>query len=313
MNSQNFDFRPVTAADKTRLLEISAKIWEGNDYLPLAFDSWLADQHGNFTACIADGQLIGCGKLSFIAPGHAWLEGLRKDIDSPIKGVGKAICHYQLSLLKGRKDLRSIRFATYILDSQSIHLNESIGFERIATGTVRSKCIDPKGRYFDAKEAPPLEASVRANLKLAPSPDPSASWLRQRNAGWLMPFAYHAWKAIPADTPERFAAALEAISGGCLDCVDPAGRQLGSLSYGLDSSKRLMSIIGLEAESKQAALALVYAAEELCRQAGFPDIEAVLPDRPEAFEHFTACHYQAWEANNDFLVYEFPLAKLATI
>ncbi|MBU0933998.1 MAG: GNAT family N-acetyltransferase [Spirochaetes bacterium] len=311
MNKPDFSFRPINSADKARILEICAKIWDGNDYLPASFDSWLADREGQFNALLHEGQLIGCGRLSYVAPGHAWLEGLRKDIDSPVKGVGRALCLYALHMLKGRTDLKSVRFATYIMDEASIKLNEQVGFKRIATATVRSKIMDSAHSEYDAAKAAPLTAEQGAGYTTNLPADTTQSWERLRTAGWFKDFIFVSWRAYPVSGPADLQRYLEA--GSCLECRDSAGRLCGSIVYWQDKAKKLLTIAGLEAESSAAAACLLYRAEQDCKQAGFTEIEAMLPDNPAVFRLFDECGYQPWEQDNDFLLYELPLTELARI
>jgi len=44
--------RKITLKDKPRMLEIVKNIWEGNDYMPLVFDSWVKDKKGEFAGAI---------------------------------------------------------------------------------------------------------------------------------------------------------------------------------------------------------------------------------------------------------------------
>lgn len=314
MDQAEFQFRPITSADKARITEICSKIWEGSDYLPASFDSWLADTEGRFSACLAAGRVIGCGKLSFVAPGHAWLEGLRKDIEAPVKGVGRALCLHQLRLLTEpamRTTLKSIRFATYIKDEASINLNEKIGFKRVATARVYSKVVDPLHKYFDADKAAPLSPDFGARLTVSPCADGSLFWERLRAAGWFERFVYASWKAWPADSPAALEKFLE--NGGGWICRDAAGELKGSMVFWLDHAKRLLTIVGLEAGDTVAAAALLYRAEQSCRAAGYPEIEAMLPAAPAVRHLFDTCAYQPWESEEDFLLYEFPLHKLADL
>ncbi|OHD17346.1 MAG: hypothetical protein A2087_07780 [Spirochaetes bacterium GWD1_61_31] len=306
-----YEFRPITTADKPRILEICAKIWDGGDYLPAAFDAWVADKNGQFTACLHDGQLIGCGKLGFVSPGHAWLEGLRKDIDLPLKGVGRALCLYNLRRLQTQAGIKSIRFATYIMDHESINLNEKIGFCRIASATVRSKIVDAMHRDYNATSASPLTPAETGGYITRPTADLTELAKNLRAAGWLQQFLYASWKAYPAEEPgllDKFATA-----GACYDCLDKQGHNAGGIIFWIDHTKRLLTIIGLAARDSQAAATLLLRAEKACRQAGYAEIEAMLPANPAVFRQFADCHYQGWEQDDDFLLYEFPLDRLTNL
>jgi hypothetical protein len=114
--------------DRSALLEIASRIWEGMDYLPGVFDEWVVDTRGQFAAVLLDGRLAGCGKLTFLTETDAWLEGLRKDPRVLQRGLGRAVTGHFLSLLAHRRDLTSIRFSTYVSNQESIVTNERLGF-----------------------------------------------------------------------------------------------------------------------------------------------------------------------------------------
>ena len=88
--------------DRSALLEIASRIWEGMDYLPGVFDEWVVDTRGQFAAVLLDGRLAGCGKLTFLTETDAWLEGLRKDPRVLQRGLGRAVTGHFLSLLKSK-------------------------------------------------------------------------------------------------------------------------------------------------------------------------------------------------------------------
>ncbi len=95
------------------------------------FDDWIADRDGEFVAALLDGRVVGCGKLTFLTPHDAWLEGLRKDPDVVEGGLAEAVTRYFLRRIAGRPGLRSVRFSTYVLNDRSIAANERLGFRRL--------------------------------------------------------------------------------------------------------------------------------------------------------------------------------------
>jgi len=71
--------RKAVATDKERITEISAQIWEGDDYVATVFDDWLADSHGEVVVATLDDVLIGFARRTYLLPGYAWFEGIRTD------------------------------------------------------------------------------------------------------------------------------------------------------------------------------------------------------------------------------------------
>ncbi|MBU0596364.1 hypothetical protein KJ567_06745, partial [Candidatus Bipolaricaulota bacterium] len=66
-----FVLRPVVETDRTRVFEISAQIWDGEDYVPSHFDAWLADSEGEVVGAEFDGTLIAFARRTWIYSGHA--------------------------------------------------------------------------------------------------------------------------------------------------------------------------------------------------------------------------------------------------
>jgi hypothetical protein len=130
--------RKINKNDKKRVEEIAAKIWEGDDYSASVFDEWLEDKNGVFIGAEVDESLIGYGKISFLDEKNIWLEGLRKDPDSKIKGVATEFLNFFVKNYKA-DNLESIRFATYFGNVESIAVSERYGFKRILTMSLLNK------------------------------------------------------------------------------------------------------------------------------------------------------------------------------
>ncbi len=70
---------------------LSAQIWEGQDYVPGSFDDWVADRRGRFMVAYGGDQLAGFNKLTELAPGQWWLEGLRVDPAQRGRGLARLL------------------------------------------------------------------------------------------------------------------------------------------------------------------------------------------------------------------------------
>ena len=59
METTDLQLRPVRPADRDRVREITRDVWEGRDYIPRVFDSWVSDAGASFQAAeIDDAQRI---------------------------------------------------------------------------------------------------------------------------------------------------------------------------------------------------------------------------------------------------------------
>ena len=149
------ELRPVTPEDRPRILEISAQIWEGHDYVPELLDEWFADTDGEIIGAVLGGRLIGFAHRTWLYPGHAWFEGIRTDPEHRGRGAGRAITEY---LIESARDAGAYRISlsTYIDNEASIHIIESYGFERVASFVYRERPAD----------APPVEAKTAADPRI---------------------------------------------------------------------------------------------------------------------------------------------------
>jgi len=303
-----FTFRALGPADKAAMLAISARIWDGGDYLPSCIDAWAAD--GSMYGCFAGDRLVGFGRRTFVAPGHAWLEGLRKDPDSGVKGVGRALCIHALRSLRDARaagaDLRSIRFTTYFGNAASISLNEKVGFRRVAVMSQKCKGYGEPDPDDDEPPSSRITPTEMAGYAAVPAASPDACLARMRSAGWFEPFACWSWRAYALDD----ALAVLGDSGAFYEAKSADGRIAGSMLFTLDRTKGQASIVALEADDDRSAAALVEAAERECFGAGYDYIEVIAPTSRPILDRLAACGFRSWEQEDDFLVYELPLERL---
>ncbi|HWQ08011.1 MAG TPA: hypothetical protein VN436_02850, partial [Holophaga sp.] len=58
-----FRFRRALPEDREAVGALCARIWDGDDYVPRCFDTWLEDQEGGVFLCFAGRRLAGLAKL----------------------------------------------------------------------------------------------------------------------------------------------------------------------------------------------------------------------------------------------------------
>ena len=160
--------RRLVPEDRPRILEISSQIWDGHDWVPGAFDEWLADPAGETVAAEWAGVLIGFARRTWLHPSHAWFEGIRTDPAHRGKGAGRAITEH---LIEGarRDGTEKIHLSTHIDNEASIHIIESYGFERVAS------FVYLEGRPVDT---PPEEIGP----EIVPVREEEAAWFVDRSA-----------------------------------------------------------------------------------------------------------------------------------
>lgn len=136
-----FRFRRVAQPDKGRVLEISSKIWDGNDFIQYVFDDWVNDQEGEFTLGEMDGTIVGFAKYTKQSDSEVWFEGIRVDEKYAGQGFGKAITQYYISRAKA-EGVEIIRLCAETACKESIRIVESLGFKKDGYFTFGYKKFD---------------------------------------------------------------------------------------------------------------------------------------------------------------------------
>ncbi|GAB4478769.1 MAG: hypothetical protein Kow0088_18960 [Anaerolineales bacterium] len=122
--------RAALPLDTARILELARHIWNGHDYIPFVWHKWLADADGFLAVAEYGSRLAGMGKLTRLAEGEWWLEGLRVHPDFEGRGVATHIHRYLMArwraLGKG-----SVRLATASKRIPVHRICEKLGFHKV--------------------------------------------------------------------------------------------------------------------------------------------------------------------------------------
>lgn len=297
-----FTFRRAQPSDKDQVSALCAKIWEGEDYLPRCFDEWVADRSGELALCFFEDRLAGISKLSWLAPGEAWLEGLRKDPDLNVKGVGAALCRRYLARLAAEPGLRSIRFSTYFQNHASIRLNEALGFQCIATASFKEL---PGDLLAQRLAEPPAE-----DPDLVLVTDAAEALAFVRASGWFGNFIHQTWRSHAWS--EEFFVRSYVEPGHCIGLR--TGDQLQALAATLiDPTKGEGSLPFLDAQDEASGDRLLVHVEHRLARLGAPSASAIVPVGGERAKRLLAARgWKTWEREEDYLVYAFPLERLET-
>ncbi len=306
-----FQVRRMTAADKPAMMEISSLIWEGHDYLPSVFDAWVADREGEFAAILLGDRLVGCGKLTFLTPADAWLEGLRKDPRVKEKGLAVFVTRYFLARLADRGGLASVRFSTYLTNAASRDANERLGFSVRARLSLKA---------WEGKAGQP------APLKVGDGPGVGATVETVRDAAAVLEFfgrqgyftamsglLVDGWKVhpfSPATLAERYIAA-----GRCRGLI-VGGEIRAALieSPAFETRRTAARIVALDSVDDRGAFLLLDDQRARFLAALPPgntlEMEWMVPRVPRLKEWCAAWGLASWEQEDDYFVYELPLDLL---
>ncbi len=143
--------RQARPADKEAVFRFCQDTWEWGDYIPHVWDRWLDEPIGRLLVATIDSQPVAIGHIVMLAPGEAWLEGLR--VDPAYRQAGLAT-RLTRRLLAEAKALGAdvTRFATSSLNTPVHHLAAKLGFSRVAsffphqaeTNQVKTPLLRPK-------------------------------------------------------------------------------------------------------------------------------------------------------------------------
>jgi len=118
--------RPALQKDTNDMLELTSRIWEGNDYIPGVWADWLADTDGFLAVAEYDGRVVGISMLECFQPGEWYLAGLRVHPDIQGQGVAARLNDYMLDYWQRRYGRGVIRLATH--NDKVKHMCDRAGF-----------------------------------------------------------------------------------------------------------------------------------------------------------------------------------------
>ena len=126
--------RPARQSDTEDVMDLTSTIWDGDDYVPEVWAKWLADPEGMLAVAEHEDRVIGLGKLTHLAPGEWWLEGLRTHPEYEGRGVASHLHEYLLHSWLQEGD-GVLRLATASFRQSVQHLCERTGFEKTSEFT----------------------------------------------------------------------------------------------------------------------------------------------------------------------------------
>jgi GNAT superfamily N-acetyltransferase len=121
--------RPTLPSDTPDVLEFCKYIWEGRDYIPYVWNDWLEDPTGNLFTAEYAGHAVGIARVTHLAPGQWWFEGLRVDPAYHDKRIGSQLHEYLTDWWLTHGD-GTVRLWTNAKRVKVHHLCERLGFIR---------------------------------------------------------------------------------------------------------------------------------------------------------------------------------------
>jgi N-acetylglutamate synthase-like GNAT family acetyltransferase len=138
---KNLKIRKASESDKNRIIEISSKIWEGDDYIPYVVDEWIKSIDSEFVIAELEGQIAGFARYTRYSKDFGWLEGIRTDPEFRNLGIGKTLTDYLIKIAK-KEGVKKLALSTYIDNEASIHIVESKEFIKFTSFVYCEKEIE---------------------------------------------------------------------------------------------------------------------------------------------------------------------------
>ncbi len=126
--------RPALPKDTAQALELTRQIWEGQDYVPQVWETWLRDPNGLLAVAEYGGHIVGLGKLTRLAADEWWLEGLRVHPQYEGRGIASHLHDYLLHQWQRLGD-GVVRLLTGSFNQRVQHLCQRSGFQKIGEFT----------------------------------------------------------------------------------------------------------------------------------------------------------------------------------
>ncbi len=283
-------FKPITKKQKYSIIEMVKTIWDGDDYIPLVFDKWVEDKKGLFIGAYFDNRLVGISKLSFYNKGYAWLEGLRADPNSPVRGIARGFNTYFLNYLKDCKNIKSIEFITYYANYPSIHSAEKFGFKKVASYSYKFLEIKKKPDLTNI-ETPVICQDVKSIIKLLKNSD----FLQESRI-------CSGWKAYPMSefTIKKFFT----NQSQCLAYLNE-GKIKALILFEIDEDRKETHINFIFASNNNDLEALIKTVIYKSYQIGIKYFDVSIPNDHPYMKFFKMLRFKSFEHDRDYFLFRY--------
>ena len=203
------EYRKLTHEDYLDVSDICKDIWDGTDYLPEIFHSWVDDKGIFMGAVDTDtNKVVGTDKYSVLYDGTGWLEGLRTHKDYRGRGIGKELAFRVFrEALKALEcgDIKKIAFSTHISAVESISMMRHLGFK------LEQEYIFIQKEYSSVDSLPSINSFSMESWSPSYKDFKELHYIKRRND--LLPFAFY----FQAPTPELY---TELLSDNCFISIN---------------------------------------------------------------------------------------------
>jgi GNAT superfamily N-acetyltransferase len=122
--------RPALPKDTRQVMELTARIWDGDDYVPYVWQEWLEDPDGILIVAEYGRRVVGLAKLAQFTHTDWWMQGLRVDVDHRGRGIARHLHEYILQYWL-RHGSGVLRLSTSSKNSPVHHLCKESGMHQV--------------------------------------------------------------------------------------------------------------------------------------------------------------------------------------
>ena len=177
--------RPALPMDTPAVMDLTRRIWDGEDYVPHVWAKWLQDPDGLLAVAECGDSIVGLGKLTNLSTSDWWMEGLRVHPDHEGRGVASKLNNYLYGYWL-RKGSGFLRLATSSSREPVKHLSKQKGFRVVGefttykASTIKTAEEHETNPYFAPMTAENIDEGVELLC------DPSKDWLPHglMDLGW---------------------------------------------------------------------------------------------------------------------------------
>lgn len=195
MGKRPWTIRPARKEDIPRIVAISGRIWEGDDYVPQVIGEWLEEEPGEVLVAEGEGLVVAFAHLFRLFPDLVWLEGFRTDPAWQGQGAGRTLAEDAVHRVRST-GIRTAAFSTYIENYASLHILVGLGFAKVAEWVVLSRTLKQAAALtsWEPEAITPRFEEVEEFLRRSPTLAGSAGWLAD---GWrFFPFFRDSQRAL---------------------------------------------------------------------------------------------------------------------
>ncbi len=152
------EIRSAVPEDREVVLRFCQQTWDWGDYIPHVWDTWFNDPSGRLIVGVLENLPVAIVHLKMLAPGEAWLEGLRVAPEWRRRGIAEVIARHCIGMAL-EMGAFVVRFMTLSSNTPACQIGTNLDFRQVArflscwANSEEDLCTGltvPKPKYMEA-------------------------------------------------------------------------------------------------------------------------------------------------------------------